>query len=58
MILCTIADSTSVGYFAITPFNESEVLCIKIYDVNNPMALIKDLSEPLNDISSIKANIQ
>lgn len=58
MILCSVADSCSVGYFIITPFNDSEVLCVKVYDANNQMALIKDLSEPLNDINTIKANIQ
>ena len=58
MIICTIADGSTVGYLIITPLNDQEVVCLKVYDANNQLALIKDLSEPINDINSIKTNIQ
>ncbi|MBR2704243.1 MAG: hypothetical protein IKE91_02120 [Clostridia bacterium] len=58
MIICSMADGSSVGYFIITPLNDSEVLCMKVFDANNQLALIKDLSEPIKDIDSIKTNIQ
>lgn len=58
MIICSIADGNSVGYFIITSLNDSEILCLKVFDANNQFALIQDLSEPINDIDSIKTNIQ
>ena len=58
MIICSIADGSSVGYFIITPLNDSEILSLKVFDANNQFALIQDLSEPINDIDSIKTNIQ
>ena len=58
MIICSMADKSSVGYFIMTPLNDSELLCLKVFDANNQFALIQDLSEPINDIDSIKTNIQ
>ena len=58
MIICSMADGSSVGYFIITPYSDSEILCLKVFDANNQYALIQDLSEPINDIDSIKTNIQ
>ncbi|MBQ3408340.1 MAG: hypothetical protein IJH12_03945 [Clostridia bacterium] len=58
IIICTMAKSSDIGYFVITPLNDSEILCLKIYDANNMYSLLQDLSEPINDIKSIKSNIQ
>lgn len=58
MIICTIADGSSVGYFIITSLNDSEILCLRAFDANNQFALIQDLSEPIKDIDLIKTNIQ
>ena len=58
MIICTMAETTSVGYFIITPLNDNETICMKVYDANNLFGLIKDLSVPINDIDALKSNIQ
>lgn len=58
MIICTIAETTGVGYLIITPLNDNEIICMKVYDANNLFGLIKDLSTPINDINELKSNIQ
>ena len=58
MIICTIADTNSVGYLIVTPLNDTEVLFLRANNANNPFALIEDLSGPFNDIPTIKTNIQ
>lgn len=58
IIICTIADTTSVGYLIITSLNENESMFIRVLDANNMFALIQDLSNPISDISLLKENIQ
>lgn len=52
LILCTISENDSIGYFIITPLNESEIIFVEIYNSIDPSILISDLTNPLNDISA------
>lgn len=58
LLLCTISENNDVAYFFITPLNSSEVLCLKVYNSEDMSTLIKDISEPIGEISSIKTSIQ
>lgn len=59
LILCTISEDDSMGYFIITSLNENEIIFIEIYNSVNSSTLISDLTNPLNDISKkIKTAIQ
>lgn len=58
IIICTMADNSSVGYLIIAPLNDAETIFLKVFDANNLFALIQDLSEPINDMGIIKTNIQ
>ena len=58
IIVCTIADNSSVGYLFITPLNDDESMFLRVYNANNMFELIQDISNPISDISLLKENIQ
>ncbi len=58
LLLCTISENQDVAYLFITPLSNSEILCLKIYNSEDMSTLIKDISKPIDEISSIKASIQ
>lgn len=58
LIICTIAENNEVAYLLITPLNDSEILVLKIFNNKNKSAMIEDLTEILNNISTLKSSIQ
>lgn len=56
IILFTISDDNGVAYFVITPLNDSEIIYSKIYNKSDMSSLINDLSQPIDEISSIINN--
>lgn len=58
IIICTISDNKGQAYFVITPLNNAEVAYIKIYNTNDNQVLIDDLSNPIDQISSIISNVK
>lgn len=58
LIICTISENDGIAYFFITPLNDSEILCLKVYNSEDMSTLIEDISKPIDEISSIKTCIQ
>lgn len=58
IIICTISDNKGQAYFIVTPLNNSEIAYIKIYNTDDNQILIDDLSNPIDQISSIISNVK
>lgn len=58
LIICSIADKNEVAYLIVTPLNDSEIFCLKIYQKSDMSNLVEDLSTALSDISVLKSSIQ
>ena len=58
IIICTISDNKGQAYFIVTPLNNSEIAYIKIYNTDDNQILIDDLSDPIDQISSIISNVK
>ena len=56
IILFTISENNNTAYFIITPLNDSEIIYSKIYNTSDKSTLIDDLSQPIDEISSIINN--
>ena len=56
IIIFTISDDNKMAYFVINPLNDSELIYSKIYNNSDMSTLINDLSQPLDEISSIINN--
>lgn len=56
IIVFAFSENNSVGYFIISPLNDTEIIYSKVYNIEDASILIKDLSEPIDEISSIIAN--
>lgn len=57
LIVFTISDDIGIGYCIFAPLNNSEVAYTKIYNTSDITKLIPDLSNPLNEFSSVIASI-
>lgn len=58
IIACSILEDSKPAYFIITPLNNSEIIYTKIYNTNNANQLISDLSDPLEQIGSMKSYLK
>lgn len=56
IIVFAFSENNSIGYFIISPLNDTEIIYSKVYNIEDASILIKDLSEPIDEISSIIAN--
>ncbi|MBR2744676.1 MAG: hypothetical protein IKE01_05220 [Clostridia bacterium] len=56
VILCSFKEDNKTGYFIVTKLNESEIIYFKVYNKVDMSSLIDDLSQPLDEISSIINN--
>lgn len=56
IIICTFTENTNTGYLIITKLNESETVYFKVFNKSDMSQLISDLSDPLDEISSIIKN--
>lgn len=56
VIICSFKEDNKVGYFIVTKLNESEIIYFKLYNKVDMSSLISDLSQPLDEISSIINN--
>lgn len=56
--ICTMAENNEVAYLIITPLNDSEILVLKIFNDRNTSAMIEDLTEVLDYITTLKSSIQ
>lgn len=58
LILFSISDNNGIGYCLFTPLSDSETLYVKIYNISDNQTLIDDLSNPIDEISSILSKFQ
>ena len=58
LIICSISDNEGSAYLLFTPLNDSEVAYAKIYNKENNQNLLDDLSDSLNEISSIISSVE
>ena len=58
LIACSISDNSKPAYLIITPLNDTEIICTKIYNTNDSTKLISDLSDPLERISEMKSYLK
>ena len=53
-----VIDNNGIGYCLFTPLSDSETLYVKIYNISDNQTLIDDLSNPIDEISSILSKFQ
>lgn len=58
IIACSISENSKTGYFIITPLNGSEIIYTKIFNTTDSSKLVPDLSNPLDQIISMKSYLK
>lgn len=53
LIICSASENSKPIYLLFTPLTDSEIAYAKIYNQTNENELLQDISDPLNEISSI-----